>query len=76
MIACSNFDHNIHPCNHPCSYAVNSEASFEKVKHIDKMLKDLHGGWADLPRVLVGTMIDLPDRVVDDLYDIYMYMLD
>ena len=50
-------------------YATNSRNSFEKIKSIDDVLVDMHGGGADsVPRVLVGTMIDADGRQVKYVY--------
>ena len=50
-------------------YATNSRNSFEKIKSIDDVLVDMHGGGADsVPRVLVGTMIDADERQVKYVY--------
>jgi len=43
-------------------YAANSRASFERVKAIDDMLVDIHGGSLSVPRVVVATCIDLVDQ--------------
>mmetsp|Transcript_27085 Transcript_27085/g.72956 ORF Transcript_27085/g.72956 Transcript_27085/m.72956 type:complete len:216 (-) Transcript_27085:148-795(-) len=40
-------------------YAANSRNSFSKVQAIDDLLLEMHGGSANVARVLVSTMIDL-----------------
>ena len=43
-------------------YSTISRTSFEKVQIINDMLIAMQGGASDVPRVLVGTMIDCADR--------------
>jgi Ras family protein len=43
-------------------YAATSRASFERVKALDDLLVEMHGGSLSVPRVVVATCIDLADQ--------------
>ena len=43
-------------------YSTTSRQSFEKIKHINDMLLNMLADTPDIPRILVGSMVDLGDQ--------------
>lgn len=57
----------------PMLLLLMSKVSFEKIKLINDMLLNMLGDTPDVPRVLVGSMVDLAEqRYVSQQADVYM----